>query len=122
MEKILKEELKMNDNKFQVGEEFLYNNCYKATIFGVADKSDFYQDYYAISFTTFDGVLLNRVVDEKSVTKIKKKDELPSKEIKVELSEAEQFLITNERMLNDLVMIIESLDKIKETGCASEKE
>ena len=66
----------MNDNKFKVGDEVVYKKSYKAEVFGVADKEDVYNEYYAISYTTADGFWFNTVVDEGALSELKKKDEL----------------------------------------------
>ena len=65
----------MDDNKFKVGDEVVYKKSYKAEVFGVANKADDLRDKYAISYT-FHGVLINGVVGEDALSKLKKKDEL----------------------------------------------
>jgi hypothetical protein len=71
----------MNDNKFKVGEKVIYDNRYKATIFGVADKADFYGEYAAISITTKDGNLLNTVVREDTLSKPLNKNKLEAGDV-----------------------------------------
>ena len=71
----------MNDNKFKVGDEVIYDNCYKATIFVVADKADFYGEYAAISITTMDGTLLNTVVREDTLSKPLNKNKLEAGDV-----------------------------------------
>ena len=71
----------MNDNKFKVGDEVVYKESYKAEVFGVADKEDVYNEYYAISYTTADGFWFNTVVDEDALSELKKKDELEAGDV-----------------------------------------
>ena len=70
----------MNDNKFQVGDEVIYDNRYKATIFGVADKADFCGEYTAISITTYDN-LINTVVREDTLSKPLNKNKLEAGDV-----------------------------------------
>jgi hypothetical protein len=71
----------MNDNKFKVGDEVVYKESYKAEVFGVADKEDVYNEYYAISYTTADSFWFNTVVDEDALSELKKKDELEAGDV-----------------------------------------
>jgi hypothetical protein len=66
----------MNDNKFKVGDEVVYKESYKAEVFGVANKEDVYNEYYAISYTTDGSFWFNTVDSEGALSELKKKDEL----------------------------------------------
>ena len=63
-------------NKFKVGEEVMVFSTYKAKIFGVADVADCSGEKYAVSYIDEDGLILNSIVSEDELSKIKKPDEL----------------------------------------------
>ena len=61
-------------SKFKVGEEVEYirhSGVFEATIFGVAKEGDLCGDKYAISYISSNNNLINRVVKEKNIRKLR---------------------------------------------------
>lgn len=57
-------------DKFKVGQEVMFGGN-EAKIWGVAEQEDVYGCKYAIGFINHNGRLINRIVPEESLTKIK---------------------------------------------------
>jgi len=70
----------MNNNKFKVGDEVLYDNRYKVKVFGISDKKDYYDESYAINWILY-GDSFNIVVAEYTLSELKKKDGLEAGDV-----------------------------------------
>jgi hypothetical protein len=99
-------------NKFKVGDEVVYKKSYKAEVFGVADKEDVYNEYYAISYTTADGFWFNTTVDEDALSKPLNKNKLEAGDVckRKNGDKLEILCRANDEYSNEITYFVKSLE------------